>query len=69
LVLGPAAVIVGFVSLEHVKQSKGLLQGSGLAVAGIVVGIAGILASVAWLIHINSGSGGTFCVGSGGNVC
>lgn len=69
-VLGPVAVILGFVSLRKVTHSEGAVRGGGIAAVGIVLGIAGLIASIAWWTHIGSlGSGGSFCVGPGGNLC
>jgi apolipoprotein N-acyltransferase len=69
-VLGPVAVVVGVVSLRKVKHGEGALRGGGTAAAGMVLGIAGLIASIAWWIHIQSlGGGGMFCVGPGGNLC
>jgi Domain of unknown function (DUF4190) len=69
-VLGPVAVIIGFVSLEKVLHSEGSIRGGATAVAGMVLGVAGLIASIAWWIHIQSvGNGAMFCVGPGGNLC
>jgi hypothetical protein len=40
------AVIFGFVARSNTKRSHGQLKGDGLALAGIIVGVVGILGSV-----------------------
>jgi hypothetical protein len=68
-VLGPIAAIIGFVSLQKVTHSEGTLRGIGTAAAGIVLGIAGLIASIAWWNVIHTPTGGMFCVGPQGNLC
>jgi hypothetical protein len=38
-----AAFILGLMSLRNIKKSKGKLKGSGMAIAGLIIGIGGIL--------------------------
>jgi hypothetical protein len=68
-VLGPMAVTIGFVSLRRVTRSEGSLRGIGTAAAGIVLGIAGLIASIAWWSVIHTPTGAMFCVGPEGNLC
>jgi hypothetical protein len=46
------AIIFGFVARGQIKRSGGRQQGSGLALAGIIVGIIGLLAIAAIVITI-----------------
>jgi Domain of unknown function (DUF4190) len=50
ILLGPAAAIMGFISRQRVAASGGTVTGSGLALAGLVLGIVGFILSVAWAI-------------------
>jgi uncharacterized protein DUF4190 len=50
ILLGPAAAIMGFISRQRVAASGGTVGGSGIALAGLVLGIVGFLASAAWAI-------------------
>jgi Domain of unknown function (DUF4190) len=47
LVTGVPAIIMGLVSRKRIAQSSGMLGGGGVAIAGVVLGIAG---SVVWAI-------------------
>lgn len=38
-----AAFILGLMSLSNIKKSKGKLKGKGMAIAGLIIGIGGIL--------------------------
>jgi DMSO reductase anchor subunit len=68
-VLGPVALIGGVVSLRKVTRSEGLLRGRSTAAIGIVLGIAGLIASIMWLIHVETIPATPFCIGPGGNLC
>jgi hypothetical protein len=46
VLLGPAAAIMGFISRQRVTASGGTLGGGGLALAGLILGIVGFVASV-----------------------
>ena len=48
VVLGTIAVILGVRARRRVKESGGLLGGGGIALAGLIVGICGIVAGLAW---------------------
>jgi hypothetical protein len=50
ILLGPAAAIMGFISRQRVAASGGSVGGAGLAMAGMIVGVVGFLASAAWAI-------------------
>jgi hypothetical protein len=50
LLLGPAAAILGFISRQRVAASGGTVGGGGLALAGLVLGVIGFLASAGWAI-------------------
>ena len=50
ILLGPAAAIMGFISRQRVAASAGSVGGGGLALAGLILGVVGFLASAAWAI-------------------
>lgn len=50
VVLGPAAAIMGFISRNRIAASGGTIGGGGLAIAGLVLGIIGFLASAAFVL-------------------
>jgi hypothetical protein len=50
ILLGPAAAIMGFISRQRVAASGGSVGGGGLALAGLILGIVGFIASAAWAI-------------------
>lgn len=50
LVIGPVGIVLGVVARRRIRDSGGYTKGDGLALAGIVLGIIGTVASVGWLI-------------------
>ena len=63
IILGPAAAIMGFISRQRIAASAGTVSGGGLALAGLILGIIGFIASAAWAILsivIGSHTGNTF---------
>ena len=50
IILGPAAAIMGFISRQRIAASGGTVSGGGLALAGLILGIVGFIASAAWAI-------------------
>jgi hypothetical protein len=50
ILLGPAAGIMGFISRQRVAASGGTLGGGALALAGLILGVVGFLASAGWAI-------------------
>ena len=52
IILGPTAAIMGFISRQRINTSGGVLGGGALATIGLVLGIVGFLASVAWFFFI-----------------
>jgi hypothetical protein len=50
IILGPAAAIMGFISRQRIAASGGTVSGGGLALAGLILGIIGFIASAAWAI-------------------
>jgi hypothetical protein len=50
IVIGPIAIILGIVARRRIRESGGLTKGDGLALAGLVLGIIGTVASVGWII-------------------
>lgn len=63
LILGPAALIMGFISRSRIASSGGRLTGGGLAIAGVILGILGFIGSASWALFFffanrTSSSGG-----------
>lgn len=58
ILLGPAAAIMGFMARGRVAARGGTVRGSGQALAGMGLGLLGLVASVVWLLFfvITSGS-------------
>ena len=50
IILGPAAAIMGFISRQRIAASSGTVGGGGLALAGLILGIVGFIASAGWAI-------------------
>jgi Domain of unknown function (DUF4190) len=50
ILLGPAAGIMGFISRQRIAASGGTIGGGGLALAGLILGVVGFLASAGWAI-------------------
>jgi hypothetical protein len=50
ILLGPAAAVMGFISRQRVAASGGSVGGGSLALAGLILGVVGFLASAAWAI-------------------
>jgi hypothetical protein len=48
------AVIFGSVALHQIRQSRGHLTGTGMAVAGLVLGIVGLTIEIIWAISIGA---------------
>jgi hypothetical protein len=46
IVAGPTAAIMGFVSRQRITSSGGMLGGGGMALAGLILGVVGFIASV-----------------------
>ena len=44
------AVIFGLVARKSIKQSRGTQSGDGLAIAGLVIGIAGLLGATRFIV-------------------
>ncbi len=44
------AIVFGFIARAQIKKSNGMQQGSGLALAGIIIGIAGIVIGVVLVV-------------------
>ena len=55
VILGPAAAIMGFISRQRITSSGGALGGGTLALVGLILGIVGFVASVAWFFIAISG--------------
>jgi len=52
IILGPTAAIMGFISRQRIATSGGMLGGGTLAIVGLVLGVVGFVASVAWFFFI-----------------
>ncbi len=52
IVLGPTAAIMGFISRQRIATSGGAVGGGAFATAGLVLGILGFVASVAWFFYV-----------------
>lgn len=50
------AIIFGVLALKEIKRSAGTVGGRGMAIAGVVLGIVGVIAGVIFWIAIRSGS-------------
>lgn len=50
VIIGPVAIVLGVVARRRIRDSAGMTKGDGLALAGLVLGIIGTVASVGWLI-------------------
>jgi len=50
LLLGAGAAIMGFISRRRIAASFGTLGGGGFALAGLVIGVIGFVASIAFLV-------------------
>ena len=56
IILGPTAAIMGFISRQRVATSGGTLGGGGMAIAGLILGVIGFIASVVWFFVLASGT-------------
>ena len=56
IILGPLAIILGFVALSKIKANPGQ-GGSGFAIAGIIMGVIGLLIGIALTIFVLSNPG------------
>jgi hypothetical protein len=52
IVLGPTAAIMGFISRQRIQTSGGTVGGGTLALVGLILGIVGFVASVAWFFFV-----------------
>jgi hypothetical protein len=43
LIPAVAAIILGYAARDRIRRSKGMLEGEGLAVAGIMIGIINVV--------------------------
>jgi Domain of unknown function (DUF4190) len=50
LLLGPAGGIMGFISRQRIAASGGQLGGGAMALAGLILGVIGFLASAGWAL-------------------
>ena len=52
LIPAVAAIILGYAARDRIKQSKGMLEGEGLATAGIVIGIINVVLVLGFLTAV-----------------
>jgi hypothetical protein len=52
VLIGPAAVVMGFISRRRIRDSVDTLGGAGIAIAGLLLGLVGFVASVIWLVLV-----------------
>src|SRR5207237_8456036 len=52
IILGPTAAIMGFISRQRIATSGGTVGGGTLAIVGLVLGVVGFVASVAWFFFV-----------------
>lgn len=52
IVLGPTALGLGLRSRRTIAASNGWRKGDGMAIAGIVLGVVGIVASIVYLVFL-----------------
>jgi hypothetical protein len=55
LVLSIGAVVTGFLSRKQIEESQGRLKGSGMALAGLILGGVGIVVSVLYWVLVLAG--------------
>jgi hypothetical protein len=56
LIFGIAAGITGFIARGQIAQSNGALKGDGMAKAGLILGIVGVVLGVLYWILIAAGT-------------
>jgi hypothetical protein len=54
ILLEPIAIVLGFVARNRIRESNGALKGEGLALAGIIVGIVGLVLAVVFFFVLLS---------------
>ena len=52
VILGAVAVFMGLTARSRIKRSGGVLGGGGLALAGWLLGLLGILVGAAWALYL-----------------
>ena len=52
IVLAPTAIGLGFAARRTIARSNGWRTGDGMAIAGIVCGIVGVLLSIVYLVFL-----------------
>ena len=52
IILSVLGIVFGHISLNRIKRSDGLLKGRGLAIAGLIIGYAGLVICVALIILV-----------------
>lgn len=52
IILGPTALGLGLRSRRIITESNGWKKGDGMAIAGIVLGVIGVVASIVYLVFL-----------------
>ena len=64
-VLGIGAVVTGFLARKQIAESQGRIKGSGMAMAGLVLGIVmTVIAVVYWILFLTDVIDGEFYAGT-----
>jgi hypothetical protein len=52
VLLGAVAVFLGLTARSRIKKSGGVLGGGGMALAGWIAGVVGIVVGLAWALYL-----------------
>ena len=52
VILGAVAVFLGLTARSRIKKSGGVLGGGGMALAGWIAGVVGIVIGLAWALYL-----------------
>ena len=52
IVLGPIAIVLGLLARRRIKASGGVLSGGGLATAGWILGVCGVVIAVVEIVAL-----------------
>ncbi|MCX7570521.1 DUF4190 domain-containing protein [Tumebacillus sp. DT12] len=57
LVMGPFGIVLGFLAIRRIKQSKKPLKGSGVALTGLLLSVAGTALALLILLLLWAAAG------------